>query len=94
MLWQGQVVDQKNCVAQVDTDMPVLAITTFQTSSAQLIAEYLPEHQHKAAQTSVATRLARLTGRLKSKDNYTGKAGMNLYEDVSGRRKICSRMLI
>ena len=74
--------------------MPVLAITTFQTSSAQLIAENLPDHQHKAAQTAVATRLARLAGRLKIKDNYIGQAGRNLYEDVSERLYVCYHILV
>ena len=65
----------------------MLAVTTFQSSSAQLIAEHLQEYQHKAAQTAVAARLAKLTGRLKQKDNYVGQAGWNLYEDVRDRHQ-------
>ena len=63
--------------------MPVLAITTFQANVNQLISENLQECNRKAAENLVTTRLTRLTGRLKSQDNYFDKAGQNLYKDVS-----------
>lgn len=81
----SQIADKIIRVAQVDTEMPVLAITTFQTNAGQLIAEHLPDAQHKTAQNAVAIRMTRLIGRLKVKDNYCGQAGRNLYEDVSQR---------
>ena len=63
--------------------MPVLAISTFKTSTGQLIKDYLPELHHGIANHTVASRLTRLIGRLKDKDNYFGQAGRNVYEDVS-----------
>lgn len=73
--------------------MPVLAMTTFQTNAGQLIAEHLREPLHKAALHAVATRLTRLIGRLKAKENYADQAGRNLYEDVSPALSAQSRKL-
>ena len=42
-----------SCIAQVDTEMPMLAITTFQANVNQLISENLQECHRKAAENLV-----------------------------------------
>ena len=79
----SQIADKMIRIARVETEMLVLAMTTFQTNAGQLITEHLPDAQHKTPKNAVGIRTTRLNGRLKVKEAYFGQAGRNLYEDVS-----------
>jgi len=69
--------------AQVDTDMPVMAINLLMANMVQLINENLSSTARTDAEVAVCASLSKLIMRLKNPANYDGQAGCNLYEDVS-----------